>query len=154
MPEIFWPYAIPLAVVSALSIMTFCAPIIRTASVLMANWIINTSFVLASGIYDPWFFYIVIDTFSAWAILYQPAGRMQSVIGWTFMTQIVLHAVYAISDPRIASVSYWQALLALGFIQLLLLGGWGGGNRLRVAYRRWHLRRACVAHPQSGASLA
>jgi hypothetical protein len=136
--DLYWPYLAPLIVVFCMTIMTGIGPMQRTAIALALNWLVNTAFVLSTKIYDPWLFYIIIDSISAWIILYQPAGRIQSVIGWTLIAQVVMHSVYGISKflhPDISATRYWQVLTIIGFVQLMILGGWAGGYWCRVGYR-------------------
>lgn len=145
---IYWAYACPLFVVVLLSL-SGSAQMIRTALVLLCNWIAGTAFVLATGIHDPWLLSIVLDGLSAFIILYQPAGRMQSVIGCTFIAQVMLHAVYFASDRAIAAYPYWQILTAMAFVQLVLLGGWVGGRWYR-SYTNRSDHKAAVAHGAQG----
>lgn len=125
-------------------------PMRRTALVLLANWTANTAFVIASGIYDPWWFLIVTDALSARLILHRPAGRQQSVIGWFYMTQIIVHCVYGVSNPAVAAQPYWLLLTGLAFCQLVVLGGWGAGR----AYHSWHRRHSRLARSSRDESVA
>jgi len=123
---IYWAYVIPLLVICACSL-TGREQMIRTAMAILANWIINSGFVLATGIYDPWWFFLATDALTAWVILYHPAGKAQALIGYTYIAQILMHCVYAVSNSVLAEYAYWQILTAIAFVQLLLLGGWIGG---------------------------
>lgn len=141
--DLYWPYFAPMCVV-CLSSLTGNRQMVRTALAIFANYWINTAFVLATAIYDPWWFYMATDSITAWAILYRPAGKAQSLIGWTFITQVIFHAVYGAStwinpefDTYSASFAYWQSLLSVAFLQLVILGGWVGGH----GWRRYIDRR-------------
>lgn len=157
MLDLYWPYLAPLIVVCVMTITTGIGPMLRTAIVLLANYVVNTWFVLHFQIYDPWYFYLLIDTFSALVILYRPAGRVQSAIGGTYIAQIVMHAVYGISKflhPDISDVRYWQVLTIIADAQLLILGVWAGGYWCRAAYR-WFMRdNRHLARTQSKGGLA
>lgn len=141
--DLYLPYLAPLCVVT-LSALTGNAQMVRTALAIFANYWINTAFVLVSGNYDPWWFYMATDAITAWVILIHPAGRPQSLIGWSFMVQVMIHAVYGASklinpafDTYSASFAYWQILLSVAFLQLVILGGWVGGH----GWRRYTDRR-------------
>jgi hypothetical protein len=132
--DLYLPYVLPLLAVCALSL-TGTGPMIRTALAIGLNWLANTAFVVLTGVYDPWWYFIATDAVCCAVVLYQPAKKIQAVIGWTYMAQILMHVVYAVSNHAIAAWPYWQALTALAFLQLLLLGGWIGGSWYR-RYRR------------------
>lgn len=142
--DVYWTYLAPLLVVALLST-TGTKPMLRTALALVANWIANTAYVMATGDYSPWGWFIATDAAAAWIVLWHPAGRVQSLVGWCFMAQILLHGVYAISDPILAARPYWEALTIIAFLQLLFLGGWIIGHGGKAAYRAWGRRRSGVA---------
>lgn len=119
----YWPYLAPLIVV-CVTAMFGSAQMIRTGAAIFANWALGTAFVLLTGIYDPWWWFLALDAATAFVIMYHPAGRPQSAIGVTFIAQIIIHAVYAVSQRDIAAFAYWQILTWIAFVQLLLLGGW------------------------------
>lgn len=119
-------------------------PLERSAATMVANWGINTLYVLATHIYDPWYWFIMTDGTAAWIVLYRPAGKPQAVIGWLYMAQIIMHCVYFLSNKDIAAPRYWQVLIALAVVQLVVLGGWTIGGILRRAGLR---RRPRLAEP-------
>lgn len=136
--DLYWPYLGPLLVVCVTTITTGIGTMQRAAIVLALNWLVNTAFVLRTGVYDPWLFYLITDSISAGVVLYPPAGRVQSLIGGTFIAQILMHVVYGVSKfmhPNISPERYWEVLTVLGFVQLLILGAWAGGYWIRSAYR-------------------
>lgn len=132
---IYWPYASVLFVVVALAL-TGDAKMMRTVAAIFANWALGTAFVLATGIYDAWAFSLALDAMTAFAILYHPAGRPQAAIGWAYIAQIIMHAVYAVSDHAIAQHAYWQLLTWIAYLQLALLGGWVGHGWYRYFRHR------------------
>lgn len=103
---------------------------IRTAIAIALNWAVLTAFVLLTGIHNAWPLYLAADAATAFVILYQPAGRMQALIGWTYMAQIMIHVIFATSNPILADYPYWELLLWIAWVQLALLGGWIGGRWL------------------------
>lgn len=121
-------------------------PMRRTAGVIAANCAANAVFVSATGVNDPAGWYFVVDALSAAAILYQPAGKAQAMIGSVYISQLVMHVVYKVSDPRLAENSYWQVLFSLAVVQLIILGGWIGGHHGRRIVdhlgRLWRDRQA------------
>lgn len=125
--SIYWPYAAPLFVIAIASLFGN-GQMIRTAIAITANWSLGTAFVYATGIYDPWAFSLALDALTAFIVLYHPAGRVQSAIGWTYIAQIIIHCVYAVSNHAIAQHAYWQLLTWIAFLQLALLGGWIVGH--------------------------
>lgn len=101
----------------------------RTAIVLVGNWIVNTIYCLATGVTDPWWWFLITDAVAARIVLYQPAGKAQALIGWAYMAQILMHIVYAVSArDSFAADPYWQVLIALAFVQVIILGGWHIGR--------------------------
>lgn len=145
---IYMEYFVPLCVVVMLST-TGTRPMLRTALAIAANWLANTLYVYATVDYTPWAWFIATDAVAAWTVLWQPAGRVQSLIGWCFMAQILFHGVYAISDPVLAAHSYWIVLTLIAFLQLAFLGGWIVGHWGKAAYRAWGRRRADLARTSS-----
>lgn len=120
------------------------SPLRRTAAAMFANALLNAGFVVASGIEDPWGWYIFMDALAAAIVLHQPAGKAQSVIGGFYMIQIVAHGVYGVlllSGDAVSKDAYWQILFALASAQLLVLGAWTIGHHWRRRARRPGLRR-------------
>jgi hypothetical protein len=125
---IYWPYVLPMIVVCSLTYLKGNEQMIRTAMVIALNWAILTLYVLLTADNGGWWLYLPIDALSAFAILYPPAGRAQALIGWTYMAQIIMHVVFATSNPLIADYAYWQILTWIAWVQLILLGGWVSGR--------------------------
>lgn len=108
--------------------------IIRAMLVILFNWLLGMMFISATGWTDCWPFNIAIDASASVAILWRPAGRMQALLGVSYCVQIAMHGGYGAAkimgtaDPW----KYYDALTAVAWIQLLLIGGWivaiwGGG---------------------------
>ncbi len=151
--ELYWPYLAPMLAVclSAGIVGLLCnLPIFRVAVVLALNWGVNTWFCYQTGIYDPWWFYLAVDSLSAWAVLYHPAGRVQSLIGYTYVGQIIIHGVYGASGSG-ASDLYWLVLLEIAYAQLFILGVWAGGYG---GYRLWRRHRSDVAGSEGAEGVA
>ncbi len=122
----------------------------RTATAIFLNWALGTAFVMATGIYDAWWFFMAVDGLTAWAILYPPAGRMQALIGCTYITQILVHFVYSFSNHAIAAYSYWEVLTGVAFVQLALLGGWIVGHWGRRYFGHSRRPHRALAHGKKG----
>ena len=130
----------------------------RTALTIFIAWMVNTLVVEASDTFDFWLFFIFSDAVAAWFVLYQPAGKVQSVIGGLLLSQIAVHGVYGISKfispETLNPFRYMDVIDTLGLLQLLLLGGWAGGHWSRVAYRALRHRSHWRPRSQSPRSMA
>lgn len=124
-------YGVGLSIVTAFALTTGFARddgrIVRAIMVLLLNWVAGMIFVSLTGWTDCWPFNIAIDTSASVAVLWRPAGRMQALLGVSYCVQIAMHGGYGaakimgIADPW----KYYDALTAVAWIQLLLVGGWG-----------------------------
>lgn len=147
----FWPYLFPLA----LTVLCAAASVVlrwgwrhvsrsglsRTALVLAANAAVGTGYVMLTGIYDPWLFFAVIDSASAAIVLHRPAGRMQAIIGTSYLCQITVHLAYGLVDNSLAQQEYWMVLTVVAFIQLVIVLLWAGGNAAKALdFRRFSNR--------------
>lgn len=152
---VYWPFFGPLLVICLMaclvSAVTGNRPMARVAVVLALNWAVNTAFCLATWVYDPWYFFFIIDALSAAAILLPPAGRVQALIGYTYIGELVLHVVYGLAAGPGAEHLYWAVLTEVGFAQLVLLGGWAGGYSGR---RLWNLLHPYLSRLKGRAGLA
>ncbi len=128
----------------------------RTALVMFANWLAQLAYYLNTDDSTPIAFNLLIDTVSAAIILSRPSGRMQAVIGVTYVSQIALHTSYGIAKILWgysfgAAVLYWEILLWLGVLQLVLGGLWFGDGMARrflgSGYLRRLLLRGSLAEP-------
>lgn len=102
---------------------------IRTTMALLANWLVHVAYWYATNDPTPYFFSIGVDTLTAVIILTRPAGRMQAMIGWTLLVQIMVGFGYALAVKTGGYVveaehRYWLWLDTIAAIQILLVGGW------------------------------
>ncbi len=118
MPE----YAIPFILCFAATI-SLKGPMLRVSSMILANWILGTMFVIYTQDATPWLFSAVIDTISARVILKRPASTIQAYIGIIYIIQIMFHAGFAFNDNP-DRFAYYNWLTGLAFVQLIFLGGW------------------------------
>lgn len=100
--------------------------IIRAIMVLLLNWVAGMVFVSLTGWTDCWPFNIIIDASASVVILWRPAGKMQALLGVSYCVQIAMHGGYGAA--KIAGIAdpwkYYNALTAVAWIQLLMIGGW------------------------------
>ncbi len=88
---------------------------------------------------------ISVDFVAATLILLHPAGKMQALIGLTFVPQIGFHFGRVLNGGNADIDLYWWGLSILGIMQLLLLAGWFGHGRF-IRYRDRHY--GSDLHPQ------
>jgi hypothetical protein len=74
---------------------------------------------------------MVVDALAAWVILWHPAGKVQSLIGLTFLLQIGVHTGRILNGVNADLFNYWLGLSLLAFLQLGLVGGWWLYERVR-----------------------
>lgn len=104
-------------------------PLPRTALAILGNWIAGLVMSIPGGITDAWAWNIAIDGFAAFVILWRPAGRWQSLLGVSYCAQIAMHIGYGallLTDQQPDQWSYYDALTRVAWVQLALLGAWGG----------------------------
>lgn len=126
-------------------------PIKRTAIVMMGNVAVNAVFVSATGIHDPWLWYILVDSISAVLVIWRPAWFPQGVIAGLYGCQLVVHVIYRLSGA-VSENRYWQVLIIGAILQLLTLGGWYIVDRARVVLDRWRSARLAHAKGSRGAA--
>jgi len=97
---------------------------LRTIVAIGFNSLLANTYTAVTSDSDPWWLFMVLDLISATVILFQPAGRIQAVIGATYLAQIMMHTGYALRGASADPMIYWWSLTIVGFIQLLLVGGW------------------------------
>lgn len=100
------------------------AAMFRTILAIAFNSILANTYTLATGETSPWHVFMVLDVLAATIILVQPAGRIQAIIGWTYVAQLAMHTGYALNGASADPVIYWWSLTVSGYVQLLLVGGW------------------------------
>lgn len=136
-------YALGLSIASLCALLTAFARedgrIIRVMGVILLNWVAGMVFVGMTGWTDCWSFNIIIDASASVAILWRPAGRMQALLGVSYCVQIAMHGGYGaaeimgVADPW----KYYDALTAVAWVQLLIIGGWCVGIWAGGGIRRW-----------------
>jgi hypothetical protein len=90
------------------------------ALVLIANFIANETYVRITGQYTPWLYFLATDTIALIALTFPFSGRIGAILAATYATQLVMHLSYGISTSGVA-YTYWQALTAMAWLQLLIL---------------------------------
>lgn len=131
-------------------------PMSRTAWILVADMVLGYlySFTLGGG-WDYSAFMIFVNALACVFITWEPAGKWQSLIGWSFILQIGTDLGRVASEINTGHSDmmfvYWVTT-GLAYVQLLLLMGWGLSNGRFVHYRRWG-RAASTVDPSRRASV-
>lgn len=105
----------------------------RTAWILVADMAFGYfySFAIGGG-WDYSLFMILVNSLACVLITWAPAGKWQSLIGWSFILQIGTDigriAAEINSGASDIMFVYWMTT-ALAYLQLLLLAGWGIDER-------------------------
>jgi len=134
------------------------SPMLRAALAILVNWILCTGLVYLSHNYTPWIGWLIIDTVTAWVVMWHPAGKAQSLIGALYIVQIGFHCAFGIDGftgtsgvdfQSAASGFYLDILSWIGRGQLAVLiagGGYGLHRRFRGGARfRGHSGNAVAA---------
>jgi len=98
------------------------------------NWCAGRAFVLMTEDSAPWQFNIFIDSMAAFAILWPPSSRWQSIIACFYFAQLAFHAVYGsekLLNLSIGEVLYYKTITWIALAQLIAVGVWCGGRWLR-----------------------
>lgn len=101
----------------------------RTAWILVADMALGYlySFTLGGG-WDYSLFMIFVNALACVFITREPAGKWQSLIGWSFILQIGTDVGRVASEINSGPSNIWfvyWVTVALAYVQLLLLIGWG-----------------------------
>lgn len=135
---------------------------LRVALVLAGNWLAHYVHYQIFADSSPYMFSLFVDFLSAVVILSRPAGRMQALIGWTLLTQIMIHSGYWVNIlssgySLYAEYRYWAWLDWIALGQIALLGAWTIDGMARHifgdSYRQlvpWYRR---VPRPQDPAGV-
>ena len=112
--------------------------IIRSAGVLLTNWIVLTTFATYTG--DQFYIPVtaLVDYVSMWALFLPPRSRGSVALVLTYAVEIVFHVTAAtrllLGSPEVnVHWDYWWQLHYVAWTQAFLLIGWGainGGRRL------------------------
>ncbi len=102
------------------------APMLRTILAIFGWFVGANAWTISHWGGEPWALLFALDVIAALVVLIMPAGKMQSLIGTTFLVKLAMDTAYGLAlfyghaDP----LKYWWALTGIGFVQLLLVGGW------------------------------
>jgi hypothetical protein len=126
--DIILAYKIALGALVLVILLKGPGPMKRTIGVMLGVYILQLA--LAPWLWPTlWWSAAVagLDLAAIRLVTWRPAGKFQSLIGWTFLLQAAAHSgrVIAELNHKIADMnSYWWLTTALAFIQLFLIGGW------------------------------
>lgn len=128
-------------------------PMMRTAAALLGCLIVNRLHFLFTHEYVPYGWYIIVDTITAAIVLARPAGRVQAMIGTTYLAEISFHVAYAVYLHRngfqyATELCYWKLLFWTAMLQAAMIVGWTGSGLARLLPVRWPLfHRGVSASP-------
>jgi len=149
-----WPYLAALLALCAFTALMRDVRIPGTAAILLANWLLCTAVVRATGEAYPWSWFFAADYLAAFAILVllgRPAP-WQAAIGAIYAAQLICHAACGIYLGNTAANYYgYHFLKWSSWAQLGIVAAWAC---YEVAGSRWLLGRgASSSHPgATGAS--
>lgn len=127
------PYLIALAGAGALTGLSWLlwrsTALVRCFAIVLAVWIVGYLYgdITADYVHAP--LNVLTDAFAASLIMMRPAGRFQSVLGATYIVQVVIHAAFLLRVALTGSadeVVYYENLTIWAFIQLGVIGVWNG----------------------------
>lgn len=133
-------YAAFLALLVVVIAVRGSGPMLRTILAILGWFIAANAWTIPHGGGEPWALFFALDVVAALVVLIMPAGKMQSLIGTTFLVKLAFDTAYGLAyfygnpDP----IKYWWSLVIIGFVQLLLVGGWWLSERYPTL---WGLRR-------------
>jgi len=144
-------YGFALAGMLALALLAKRWEVMLSAMVVAGVWAAWCLFILATGVYEPWYWGIFIDATAIGLLLRAPSCRIRAVIAALYTTQVGAHVAYGgvlIWTGAADWQSYYTQTQITGWAQLLIVGGWGGGlvlRRIMSDRRGSHLQRH-IAH--------
>lgn len=99
----------------------------------------------------PWAWWGIMAAIGCAIITIHPAGRIQAIIGGTFLATLVVHGAYGLSVEMVRNISteiYLKSLNTLNILRVSLCAGWLGVASAKMAYARFlAYRGAAVARP-------
>jgi hypothetical protein len=125
---------------------------LRTIVAIAATNALSNAYTIATWDSDPFYWFMVTDLTAALVVLLWPAGRIQAIIGWSFVGKLAMHTGYGLAllygepDP----VRYWWSLTGVGFLQLVFVGGWWAYARRPDLFELRGLRRHPYPSPATG----
>ena len=110
----------------------------RVGAALLANWIVCTGWVLLTGNYYAWGWFMFVDTLSAFyvLVLLRPCTHVQAIIGGFYVAQVAFHGTFGVGVAN--GDTYLTALDLLGRAQLAALIIGGGYGLVARLHRRSH----------------
>ncbi len=152
-----WTIQVVLVVSLVLALLQRNKAMLRTAGALIGCLVVNRIHYLLTNDSTPYMWYMVIDAITAAIVLLRPAGKVQAVIGTTFLVELAMHLSYWI-NLRLngynlgAATTYWWMLLIIALLQAALIGGWTVGGLARlIPSSIFHRGRGVpeTAHPRN-----
>lgn len=151
-----WAYFLALIVLACMAYISASrSAFARCLIVQWANWVLGLGFVALSGDTTPWAFNILIDGLAAAIILTRPAARFQSILGGFYLVQVSISCGYGLNEIKDMNdpLVYYAMVSCIGWLQILVLGSWGGADMLKRVVHRYRGMRVAVASPQGDPGL-
>lgn len=104
----------------------------RATATLVANWTVQTAYVLITKNYTPWLWFWIVDLASAATLSgLRPVSKWQSGLVYLYMVQLGFHGGFALFGRARHDIDLYLAGLDVTLaIQMLLVFIWTGGNGL------------------------
>lgn len=151
------PYLVALLGCGALSVLSWglwrTIAIMRCYIVIVAVWLAGLVYCSMTGDYTHAPLNIITDALAASIIMMRPAGRFQSMLGATYVVQVVIHAAFLLRvslTGQADEIIYYENLTIWAFIQLGVIGVWNG----RIWWGRFRRNRDKAGVSSSAQSVA
>lgn len=121
-------YALAIVVVAVICKMSSDKAMSEGLAAISAAWAAWSGYILLTNDYEPWAAGIIFDSAAAWWLLRRPSTKMKSVLASIFCIQITMHIAYGLNVLVYSSAdwqSYYDRTSIAGWLQLLIVGGWG-----------------------------
>lgn len=147
-----WAYAAVLGVVTLIAAAKGDAAMRRTVAAIFTAWALDSAFIGLTGIPTPWLWFIIVDTLAARVVLFHPRARLQGYVGACFVFQICVNLGYGVAYIRFGpgferSLLRWEVIEALGYLKLMMIGGWALSDAVGRYLARWRRDRPMAASP-------
>lgn len=129
-----WPLLSGLIAVLVAAVIRRNTGQIATAAVLLVDWIVNTAFCTATGIDDPWMWFLVTDYLSGLVLSLGTRDRWRRTIIVSYAIQCVTHGAYGYVGP-IAKQMYWDTLYVIAWLQIVTVAAWIGYDYIGASSR-------------------
>lgn len=98
-------------------------PLFACLAIVAANWVVNTSYVLATGETDATACFLATDVLSL-VLVHKASGRLAvgQMLASSYAGQILAHLLHW--NGAFDDYAYWELLTLIGYGQLVILAVW------------------------------